>query len=283
MFNLKEQRKRQIDTLKVFNDNVFEIINDEKYEIKFKSGQNHVTMIIELGPDFPYQKPKLSLEPSLSHIWLQNGEITQFPGLINFTVNSDLGRVCQAIIREFEKNPPEFNETAPTIPIINSSIPELNNLDTSQLLELLKDDQYLDDFVEELPPIKALNDELNSLIEDTEKLAQENLEKNSSLQQLKSNFMSISIDFLNLGNKYNLGSKKYDEKACEYSPENIRQLLEIAVSNAESEYEEIVESFLEGNQSLNEFLENFMRVKKLIALRKFKEERLNFQLNQLKL
>lgn len=195
-----------------------------------------------------------------------------------------MGRVCQAIIREFEKNPAELATNTPIIPVhIQSSITELNSLDARQLYALLNDEQYLDDFVEELGPIKTLNAELDGLIEDTEKLAKGNLEKNNALKDLKSSVESLSVEFLNLGSKYNQTNKQYDEKSAEYSPENIRQMLEIGVSNAESDCEETVEAFLEGNQNLNEFLENFMKVKKLIATRKFKEERLNYQLNQMKL
>lgn len=242
-----------------------------------------MTLVIELGPEFPYKTPKLSLDPNLDHVWIENEEITQFPGLINFTINSDLGRVCQAIIREFEKNPTEL-ASSPSVPVlVQSSIPELNNLDPCQMLALLNDEQYLDDFVEELAPIKALNSELDTLIEETESLAKENLAKDSALGDLKTSVESLAVEFVNLGAKYNQTNKKYEEKSGEYSPQNIRQLLEIGVSNAESECEETVEAFLDGNQSLSEFLDDFMKVKKLIAARKFKEERLNFQLNQLKL
>lgn len=242
-----------------------------------------MTLLIELCPEFPYKTPKFFLDPNLHHNWIENGEIVHFPGIINFTINSDLGRVCQAIIREFEKNPAELASTQPVVPVlVQSNISELNSLEPHQLLELLNDEQYLDDFVEELAPIKALNAELDVLIDETENLARENLAKDSSLGELKSNVEALSTEFSNLGLHYNETNKKYDEKALEYSPENIRQMLEIGVSNAETECEETVEAFLEGNQTLPEFLEDFMKVKKLIATRKFKEERLNYQLNQLK-
>lgn len=201
-------------------------------------------------------------------------------------MNSDLGRVCQAIIREFEKNPPEILSSS--VPVITnipprSIIAELNDLDDGQLMALYKDDQFLDDFVEELGPIKSLNAELDTLIEETEKLANNNLEQESKFLELKSSIETLSTDFTNLGANYSETNRRYLEKASEYSPENIRQLIEIGVSNAESECDEIVEKFLQGDQGISEFLEDFMKVKKLIALRKFKEERLNYQLRQLKM
>ncbi|KAG5672789.1 hypothetical protein PVAND_002883 [Polypedilum vanderplanki] len=290
MFNAKEQRKRQIDTLKVFNHNVSEIIEDKEYQIKFKSGKSRkITLVIELDQDFPYTPPKLSTIPSIiNHPWIEN-KVIKSPGVLNFTINSDLGRVCQAVIREFEKNPPEVaDDNQPKPQQIYSSIKEIEELDVDQLYALLNDDQYLEDFIEELQPIKTLNQELDTLIESNEKLAIENLEKEAILKERQSALNLLSQQFIDMGNKYGEKNMCYNDKCKDYLPENIRQLLEIAVSNAESQCEEYVNAFLtnqstNGNQSMNEFLENFMKIKKLIAIRKFKEERLNFQLNQLKL
>lgn len=141
----------------------------------------------------------------------------------------------------------------------------------------------MDDFIEELSPIKSLNSDLDALIENNETLANHNLEMKSRLDELKSAIEEYSIEFVNLGGKYDETNRRYDDKAQEYTPENIKQLLQIAVSNAEDTLEEYVENFLNGNDSLSQFLDNFMETKKLIATRKFKEERLNFQLNQVKL
>lgn len=195
-----------------------------------------------------------------------------------------MGRVCQVIIREFEKNPVEFPSKQIVEPVkIQSSIKELEGLEMDQLNALLHDGRYLDDFIEELQSVSALNVELDSLIESNEKQAVTNLEKEATLNKLKESIEALSIEFLNLGSKYEDTSKKYHEKSQEYLPENIRQLLEIAVSNAEYQCEEYVDGFLNQKMTSSQFLENFMETKKLIALRKFKEERLNFQLNQLKL
>jgi ESCRT-I complex subunit VPS37 len=189
-----------------------------------------------------------------------------------------LGRICQAVVREFEKNPPELavEERARS-----SSIKEINDLDIDQLHALLNDDQYLEDFIEELSPIKTLNSELDKLIENNEKLAIENLEKEMQLNERRAAIETLSKEFIDLGSKYESDNKRYADKCQDYLPENIRQLLEIAVSNAESQCEEFADAFLNRSQPMNEFLENFMEAKKLITMRKFKEERLNFQLNQL--
>ncbi|XP_067005837.2 vacuolar protein sorting-associated protein 37A [Anabrus simplex] len=105
--NAELKRKRQIDTLKVFNDNVTELQEDVEYQVEFVSGGNNMAILVSLGPEFPLVKPVLKVIPPVSHPWVnEHSEVTRAPGLLNFTVHSDLGRVVQAIIREFERNPP---------------------------------------------------------------------------------------------------------------------------------------------------------------------------------
>lgn len=118
-----DNRKHQINTLKIFNDNVKEITEDSEYEIPFACGENNLILKISLANDFPKEKPILSITPSIIHPWLnENGIITSAPGLLNFTIHSDLGRVVQAIIREFQRNPPRL---AASKNVISQSIPVL--------------------------------------------------------------------------------------------------------------------------------------------------------------
>lgn len=102
-----EIRQRQINTLKIFNDNVIEVKEGSEYSITFQSNKNDLTLQILLSNEFPNEKPTLKISPCVMHPWVNTeAEILSAPGLLNFTVHSDLGRVVQAIIREFERNPP---------------------------------------------------------------------------------------------------------------------------------------------------------------------------------
>ncbi|XP_057670850.1 vacuolar protein sorting-associated protein 37A isoform X1 [Diorhabda carinulata] len=116
-------RKHQINTLKIFNENVAEIIEGEEYDLYFNSGGNNLCLKVSLPKDFPNEKPSLKIIPTIVHTWItSDGDITSAPGLLNWTVHSDLGRVVQAIIREYQRTPPPLavNQSAsmsPTIPI----------------------------------------------------------------------------------------------------------------------------------------------------------------------
>lgn len=109
--NAAVKRKRQIDTLKIFNDNVVELREDVEYQVQFDAGERRMAIMVSLSPEFPLEKPVLRVSPPINHPWCnEHSEITSAPGLLNFTVHSDLGRVVQAIIRELSKNPPRLLE-----------------------------------------------------------------------------------------------------------------------------------------------------------------------------
>lgn len=109
--NVAVKRKRQIDTLKIFNDNVVELREDVEYQVQFNARERRMAIMVSLSPEFPLEKPVLRVSPPINHPWCnEHSEITSAPGLLNFTVHSDLGRVVQAIIREFSKNPPQLLE-----------------------------------------------------------------------------------------------------------------------------------------------------------------------------
>lgn len=106
----------------------------------FRAGNNDFFLNVTLTSDFPNERPILKISPVVAHHWVSgDGEITGAPGLLNvmwwiklatvlidlfqFTVHSDLGRVVQAVVREFQRTPPPLVDhfangvASPTIPI----------------------------------------------------------------------------------------------------------------------------------------------------------------------
>lgn len=117
--------------------------------------------------------------------------------MFQFTVHSDLGRVVQAVIREFERFPPNFyNDTSSpnnfeSNPAMYSQqqpqqqlpygmaagtngttmLPELADLTIEDLQKLDSDPEYLNDFIEELTVVQQLNNELDTLINEVESIS----------------------------------------------------------------------------------------------------------------
>ena len=124
-------KRKQINTLKIFNDNVIEIRQEQEYRIFFSSensSEDRLVMVIFLPETFPlntrpvikiffsggghgddHHKNNVDFETKMTHPWLDinSSSVIGSPGLNTFGVHSELGRVVQAIKREFEKNPPQ--------------------------------------------------------------------------------------------------------------------------------------------------------------------------------
>jgi hypothetical protein len=48
-----------------------------------------MAILVQLGPDFPLEKPVLSVSPNVSHPWVDHsGRITAAPGLLNVYDNN---------------------------------------------------------------------------------------------------------------------------------------------------------------------------------------------------
>lgn len=114
-----ENRRKQINTLLIFNQNVSEVVPDSGYRVDFEVGKpgQKMALVISLPPGFPqhqHQRPSVSVRPpGLLHPWIEpgSGSVIGARGLNSFNwMHSDLGRVVQVIRREFELRPPVFPE-----------------------------------------------------------------------------------------------------------------------------------------------------------------------------
>jgi ESCRT-I complex subunit VPS37 len=97
-------RQEQINNLRVFNDNVVEMVPLRLYEVRFVSESGlKLTLAVHLPDKFPNIKPVVEVNPPVLHPWVDILGTVDAPGLRNFAQHSDLGMVIQAIRREFDK------------------------------------------------------------------------------------------------------------------------------------------------------------------------------------
>ncbi|KAK1174812.1 vacuolar protein sorting-associated protein 37A [Acipenser oxyrinchus oxyrinchus] len=106
--SLQEQRQRQIESLKTAHSNLAEIQKDVEYRIPFTINNTTISINILLPPQFPQEKPSVSVYPHIRHhlVDSHNGTMVTSPLITNFTMHSDLGKIIQSIMDEFWNNPP---------------------------------------------------------------------------------------------------------------------------------------------------------------------------------
>lgn len=198
-----------------------------------------------------------------------------------------------AIIREFEKHPPtpwplpsNLSAATPQLSMLKSpdqpasTTPELCSLTLEELQRLDQDQQYLDDFIDEMNAVRRIDADLNTLIDNVKVMAIENLSREQRVHELRTSIQARSDEFRRLGDSYMALNARYQQKSDEFAPQHIKELLQIAVSNADQTCDKCVEQFLNGSMDVQQFLDQYREAKRLSATRKAKEERLTHQLNE---
>ncbi|KAK4880494.1 hypothetical protein RN001_008640 [Aquatica leii] len=317
-----EIRKRQINTLKIFNDNVTEIQEGSEYQVLFNSGGHEFCLRVLLTQEFPNDKPILHISPAVAHPWVNSeGDITSAPGLLNFTVHSDLGRVVQAIIREFERTPPPLlseqsntNITSPSVPnlgleaetmgrgspsysynygnirsfsppvqLMNQSIvfPELNTLSVDELQFLKECEERQEEFIDNLPQVQELNKVIDDFISNIEELADSNLAKREKFENLSKDIETKIQAVTKLAFENERLSTVYQSLSEKYSPKNIKDQLREAAEKSNVDSEHVAEAFLNGDLDVDKFVNSYIQIRSLNQTRKSKEEKLSQQLYNL--
>ncbi|XP_072318585.1 vacuolar protein sorting-associated protein 37A isoform X2 [Eucyclogobius newberryi] len=114
--SLQQQRQRQIDSLKAAHPSLAEIQKDVEYRIPFTVNNSTINVNILLPPQFPQEKPMVSVYPPVGHHLVDgnNGTIVTSPLITNFGMHSDLGKVIQSLLDEFWNSPPALMSSGPS-------------------------------------------------------------------------------------------------------------------------------------------------------------------------
>ncbi|XP_014364717.2 vacuolar protein sorting-associated protein 37A [Papilio machaon] len=285
-------RRRQIDTLKIFNANVTEIKENAEYRVGFPAEGRNMSLNIVLGPEFPNEKPAIFVNPVFSHPWIADNtnQVVGAPGLVNFTLHSDLGRVVQAITREFQRAVPAVSgqedkstDTSPQSQLSSQSavFPELSELSIDELQEILENPDLQDKLLETNPQLVELDLETEEVMNRIEQIAQENIAKQQMLDDLKSEVIERISSIVQMKMHYEELNRKHQKLAEMYDPHRIRDCLKEAALKADEESEVIAEQFLLGNIPVETFVTRFAEKRALGQARRAREERLAHQLAQL--
>lgn len=212
--------------------------------------------------------------------------------------------MVQAVSREFEKHPPQLLNESPSTPqhcrngnsqepkapdrriivspvTVQQDVFGLQALSLEDLNRLNYDEDYRETFIEKLGFVQNQSNEMDQLMNQIEAIATDNLAKKKLIEERKSKLEDMYLEFKELGDKYEASNQKYQKKSEDFSPQHIKELLQIAVSAADTRSDEEAHKFLSGDSDVSSFLTNFIESRKSYTMRKAKEERLIQQLTAL--
>uniref|UniRef100_A0A8C8YV81 VPS37A subunit of ESCRT-I n=1 Tax=Prolemur simus TaxID=1328070 RepID=A0A8C8YV81_PROSS len=117
--SLQQQKQRLIESLRNSHTSIAEIQKDVEYRLPFTINNLTINMNILLPPQFPQEKPVISVYPPIRHHLMdKQGIYVTSPLVNNFTMHSDLGKIVQSLLDEFWKTPPVLAPTSTAFPYL---------------------------------------------------------------------------------------------------------------------------------------------------------------------
>uniref|UniRef100_A0A803V1N9 VPS37A subunit of ESCRT-I n=1 Tax=Ficedula albicollis TaxID=59894 RepID=A0A803V1N9_FICAL len=108
-----------MDANNFFFDSIAEIQKDVEYRLPFTVNNLTININILLPPQFPQEKPVISVFPPVRHHLMdKQGVYVTGPLINNFTMHSDLGKIVQSLLDEFWKNPPVLAPSSTSFPYL---------------------------------------------------------------------------------------------------------------------------------------------------------------------
>jgi len=276
-------RQRQINTLKVFNENVEELIEGSEYKVQFMSHSLPLALIVRLPPDFPDSPPLIFCSPPVLHPWVTGGRVSSAPGLVNFTPHSDLGMVVTAIRRELEKvqlsvqpnmTPlnAEYQPQSTSSDLVRS---KLADLDKDELQDILDNEGALDKFIEELsyPPLESINDNIKSMEENIKATAEKNIDLQNQIESYRDSLLCKVEEYHTKKSELEGVLAQLDEFKHRVDGGVLAdKLLRLSVSN-EEESDRVADKFLSKELPVDQFLQDYIKIRQDCHVQKIKADK----------
>ncbi|KAJ8286155.1 hypothetical protein GJAV_G00035150 [Gymnothorax javanicus] len=144
----------------------------------------------------------------------------------------------------------------------------------TQLNELLEDDEKLNNIVQEMEEVLEVQRSKETTLAGNRTLAEQNLSLQPQLDCQKNELTKRYRCLQELFESYQLRKSTLDQSAGSGSLDTLLALLQAEGAKIEEETENMADSFLEGEMSLDAFIESYQSKRKLAHQRRVKIEKL---------
>jgi len=148
----------------------------------------------------------------------------------------------------------------------------LHSLTTEQLKELLNDDDSLADKLNDLPAVQSLRNGRDTAVASNKSLAEYNLSLQPRIMELKSKVRGLLEETDTL--EAELREKRDKLSVVDQPLDTTLALLQTAAAQTEEESEDLVQSMLRGEMSLDNFLELYLPKRRVAIARRVKVDKL---------
>ncbi|XP_041808401.1 vacuolar protein sorting-associated protein 37D [Chelmon rostratus] len=147
-------------------------------------------------------------------------------------------------------------------------------LSTSELRELLQNDDKMDQIIRLNEKFQELQVDRETLLTSNRSLAEESLARRPRLCNGKLQLAEKYRELSNLATTCWEKQSQLEARVQKHSLQTAQNLLQEEVAHAEEHSEELLEKFMEGNLSLDEFLDSFQSSRKTYHIRRAQAEKM---------
>ncbi|XP_026885093.2 VPS37B subunit of ESCRT-I a [Electrophorus electricus] len=151
---------------------------------------------------------------------------------------------------------------------------ELAAYSIAQLSELLEDDEKLSNIVQDMEEVQKVQQSKETTLASNRNLAEQNLQLQPTLDLQKNELTKRYRSLQDLFEAYQLRKSTLDHKSGSSSLDTFLALLQAEGAKIEEETENMADSFLDGDVTLDSFIDEYQSKRKLAHLRRVKIEKL---------
>uniref|UniRef100_A0A6I8MXW0 VPS37A subunit of ESCRT-I n=2 Tax=Ornithorhynchus anatinus TaxID=9258 RepID=A0A6I8MXW0_ORNAN len=160
------------------------------------------------------------------------------------------------------------------MPDVPDAFPELSELSLSQLSDMNEQEEILLEQFVNLPYLKAVITDKDSLVKSIEELARKNLLLEPNLETKRQAVLDKYTLLMQMKSAFEKKMQRQHELSESCSASALQARLKVAAREAEEESDTIAEDFLEGKTEIDDFLSSFMEKRTVCHCRRAKEEKL---------
>jgi len=155
------------------------------------------------------------------------------------------------------------------------ALAKITRMSKDELNELLNKEEKAEEYIKSLDQVKALNNEKEELMVANKSLAEYNLTQEPILKRKKEQLTTKHSDAVQLLATVNALKDELASKSGKIQPDVLYNLLEVEVSKAEHDSDQIVTDYLDKKfDSTDEFLEKYVALRKVMYLRRVKFDKM---------
>ena len=160
-------------------------------------------------------------------------------------------------------------------PDYTAALASLQSMTSDQLKEILNSDDKFDEFIKELPQMKAMYSEKEMVMASNKSLAEYNLSQEPVLREAKERLLEKYGEATRLSEEVRGLQAELERKSGSVRPDPLLALLEAANQEAEEESEIMMDSYIQsGDRSIEQFIEEYQEKRKLAHMRRIKVDKM---------